>query len=663
MPRNFYGNEIDEPHVPMEIPGEVELAMLSLPREQKVIGPDEVKEAARILQEYKRDKANLETRIIEDEDWWKLNHWQALKRQGKLQNRVVSPEPTSGWLFNAILNKHADMMDNYPQAVVLPRERSDENAAHVLSEVVPVIMEQSDFLQVYRDNAWEKLKHGTAAYGVFWNTDRENGLGDIDIKELDLLNIFWEPGIRDIQKSRNLFIVDLQDDDLLEQQYPELKGKLKGSSFEVASYIYDDTVDTSEKSAVIDWYYKVKAPDGRTVLHFAKFVGDTVLYASENDPACRDRGWYDHGRYPVVLDAMFPEKGTPIGFGYVAICKDPQLYIDKLSGYVLEKSMMATKQRYFLSKSTNINKKQLLDWNEPIVDVEGELSDTRIKDIDVSPVDGNTISILQMKIDEMKDTAGNRDVNSGGSAGSGVTAAAAIAALQEAGNKTSRDLIDASYRAFRDIVLLVIELIRQFYDETRTFRVTGPNSGEYEFVDVSNAQIKDQELMLASGQVMYRRPVFDLDVRAQKKNPFSIMEQNERAKELYAAGFFNPERAQEAQGALEMMEFEGIDKVRDRISEGATLLNIVNQQQQQINQLMALISGAMPAGGSQSPSQRPNPSQAPQGGNGEFARERSVATGFMDARGPQTGYAQRLAERSKPSMDALSDAANPGGSR
>lgn len=645
MPGIFYGNDVAAPQVPVEIPGEVTLAMLSRPRDQQIIGKEEVQKATGILQEYKQGKANLETRIIEDEQWWKLNHWQALKHRGTVELRKVSPEPTSAWLFNAILNKHADMMDNYPQAVVLPRERSDEGSAKTLTEVVPVILEYNDFTKVYRNNAWEKLKHGTAAYGVFWDPEKENGLGDVSIEELDLLNIFWEPGIKDIQMSRNLFIVNLQDDDILEQTYPELEGKLKGTSFEVAQYIYDDTVDTSDKSAVIDWYYKVKAADGRTILHYVKYVGDTVLYASENDPQYRDRGYYDHGLYPVVLDAMFPEKGTPIGFGYVAICKDPQLYIDKLSGYVLEKSMMSTKQRYFLSRSTNVNKQQLLDWNEPIVDVEGELNDTRIKSIDVSPVDGNTINILQMKVDEMKDTAGNRDVNSGGKV-SGVTAASAIAALQEAGNKTSRDLIDASYVAFKGIVMLTIELIRQFYDQTRTFRVTAPNSGEYEFVEMSNAQIAEQEMIVA-GQIMYRKPIFDLDVKAMKRNPFSVMEQNERAKELYAAGFFNPERAQEAMGALEMMEFEGIDKVKERVSEGATLLNIVQQLQQQNQQLMMLLAGQMPQA---APQQQEQPQQS--SGSG-------INQSMLQAMQPKQSYAQRLAERSKPSMDRTSDVATP----
>ena len=47
-------------------------------------------------------------------------------------------------------------------------------------------------------------------------------LGDIDIRPVDMLNIFWEPGIRDLQDSRDLFTVELRDNALLEEEYPQL---------------------------------------------------------------------------------------------------------------------------------------------------------------------------------------------------------------------------------------------------------------------------------------------------------------------------------------------------------------------------------------------------------------------------------------------------------
>ena len=626
---------------------EMAAMLLTRPENAPIITDKDVERGIDLLTKYKDGKSNLESRIVNDELWWELRHWEGIgqskakrvDRSGKeVKSTPPQPKPTSAWLFNTIQNKHADAMDNYPEPVVLPREESDEQSAKMLSQILPVVQEYNHFEQVYSDNWWEKLKHGTAAYGVFWDSQKDNGLGDIEIRNIDLLNLFWEPGITDIQKSRNLFIVDLVDNDLLEKEYPELEGKQKGKVIDVKEYIYDDSVDTSEKSVVVDWYYKVKTPSGRTALHYVKFVGSTLLYASQNDPEYRERGFYDHGMYPVVLDVMYPEKGTPIGFGYVAICKDPQLYIDKLSANILENAMMATKKRFFVSDSTAINEEEFLDWNRPMVHVNGELGDQRVKEIVTQPLSDIYVTVAQMKIEEMKDTAANRDVNSGGT--TNVTAAAAIAALQEAGNKASRDMIAASYRAYTQINTLCVELIRQFYDVSRSFRITGEGN-EYQFVTFDNSGLQDQVTGLDTlGNEMYRRPVFDLKIKAQKKNPFSRMEQNERAKELYSLGFFAPENAQASLIALEMMDFEGIQMVREKVMQGQTLLNMVMQMQQQLT----MITGALMP---QEETRHPGSNNT---GGGEAEAHSELASGIMEAQTPMTGYGQALAKRSVPSV-------------
>ena len=635
--------------VPEEQDMAPEMAAMLLQRTEQTptITDRDVERGIDLLTKYKDGKSNLENRIVNDELWWELRHWEGIgqskaKRVDKSGKEVTStppePKPSSAWLFNTIQNKHADAMDNYPEPVVLPRERSDEQSAKTLSQILPVVQEYNHFEQVYSDNWWEKLKHGTAVYGIFWDPQKDNGLGDIEIRDIDLLKLFWEPGITDIQKSRNLFIVDLVNNDLLDSEYPQLKGKQKGKVVDVKEYIYDDNVDTSDKSVVVDWYYKVKTPDGRTALHYIKFVGSTLLYASENDPEYRERGFYDHGMYPVVLDVMYPEKGTPIGFGYVAICKDPQLYIDKLSANILENAMMATKKRFFVSDTTAINEQEFLDWNRPLVHVNGPLDDGRIQEIVTKPLSDIYVTVAQMKIEEMKDTAANRDVNSGGT--TNVTAAAAIAALQEAGNKASRDMIAASYRAYTQINTLCVELMRQFYDLSRSFRITG-EGGEYQFIDFDNTGLQDQVTGLDTmGNPMFRRPVFDLKIKAQKKNPFSRMEQNERAKELYAMGFFAPENAQASLIALDMMDFEGIQTVKEKVMQGQTLLNMVMQMSQQLSAITGVL---MPQEETQSGGGTNTAESGGGGGSG-------LASGIMEAQTPMTGYGQALAKRSTPSV-------------
>lgn len=359
----------------------------------------------------------------------------------------------------------------------------------------------------------------------------------------------------------------------------------------------------------------------------------------------------------MVLDVLFPEKGTPAGFGFVAVCKDPQLYIDNLSANILENALIASRKRYFVSESCAINEEEFLDLNKPIVHVQGEVTEDRLREIGGTPLSDLYVSVMNLKVEEMKDTASNRDVNSGGNGN--VTAASAIAALQEAGNKVSRDMISASYRANTEIATLCVELIRQFYDESRAFRVTAPNGG-WSFVRLDNRALRAQPVPGAAGETLYRRPVFDIKIKAQRSNPFSRMEQNERAKELYGLGFFDPDRAQEALGALEMMDFEGIDKVRDRVEQGQTLSNLVMQMSQQMEQMAAMLAQltGQPAPGASAGTpegtDRPTAHRQATTGGGE-----SVAQGVMDAATPMPGYAQRIAARSKPSMEERSAAAGP----
>lgn len=618
-------------------------------RQKPKIGEEEVSKATTILKKYKDGKVNLEQRVTDDELWYKMRHFEVIRRQ----KNPKGPNPSSAWLFNTIMNKHADASDNYPEPMVLPRERSDEESAKILSDILPVVMERNGFEEAYSDNWYEKLKHGTAVYGVFWDSEAENGLGDIAIKPISLLNIFWEPGIEDIQKSKYLFVVDLVDREALEQTYPEFAGEFASNTIEVKQYVYDDeNVDTSDKAVVVDCYYRVRQPSGRTVLHMMKFCGDVLLFASENEEAYAE-GIYAHGEYPVVFDTLFPDKGTPCGFGFVSVCKDPQLYIDALGANILETSLMATKPRYMVSKSSGINIEQFKNWNEQIVEVEGgSLDEAHIRRIDAPQLNGIYASVYDMKINEMKETSGNRDVNSGGSGNA--TSGVALSVLVETGNKGSRDMISRSYNAYTKIINLCIENMRQFYDEKRTFRIIGENGKDYEFIDFSNERIRDQEMPPAyEGAEMspdyvpiFRRPIFDIKVRAQKRNPYSQLSMNETAKELYRLGVFNPEKAQESLIMLEMMDFEGIDQVKAKVREGETLLTMLQQMSAQMSQMSALLGmgGGMPM-------------VAPSGGGGESTPSptsgggRTVASNVMSSEKRRlTPYGERLAKNARPSM-------------
>ena len=468
------------------------------------IGAAEAAAALQTLQRYKAGKAALDKRLIDNELWFRMGHWKNYRdplMPGKAQ-------PSSGWLFNSIANKHADAMDNYPEPMVLPRAADDQATAQALSSVLPVLLEQADYEQVYSDVWWRKLKQGTGVTGIFWDPAARGGLGDIAVRSVNLLMLYWEPGVQDIQDSPDLFHLSLEDTARLTAQYPQLAGHAAGV-VDVPRYIHEDGQTTANKSVVVDWYYKRPDENGKLRLHYCKLCNGVVLYASQNDPALAARGLYDHGKYPFVFDPLFVEEDSPAGFGYIDVMKDCQNAIDKMNHAMDENVKLAAKQRFVLSDTAGVNEKELADFSKDIVHVVGRLNSDSFMPLQTNVLSGNCMNYRDARVNELKEVSGNRDVSQGGTT-SGLTAASAIVALQETGSKLSRDMLKSAYRAFAKECYLIIELMRQFYDEQRVYRITG-ESGGVEYATFSAQQLRGVPGGVVGGvQLGDHEPVFDI---------------------------------------------------------------------------------------------------------------------------------------------------------
>ena len=582
---------------PMEVQTEVQPPEAMAPTVQ-AIGPDQLKKFMQVLQKYKAGKSHTESRIIASENWWKLRNTIEEKKTTSI-GKDDGFKSVSGWLHNVIVSKHADAMESYPEPNILPREQGDMQNAKMLSDIIPCILEQNQFEETYSDAMWQKLKTGTGAYKVVWDAGKLNGLGDISVECVNLLNIYWEPGVTDIQKSRYFFHTELCDKDLLEERYPQLKDKIKGKGFMSTKFLYDDTVDTENKHTVIEVYYH-KYVNGKNTLQYCKFVGDQVLFATENEtqrpmqqavdpvtmlpvmveagPSMAESGLYDHGKYPYVFDALYPIEGSPCGYGYVDICRNPQTEIDLLKTSFVKNAMVGATPRYFSRGDGSVNEEEFLDLSKAIVHV-NSASEDALRRIEHDTLDGIYVNVLDRTIQELRETSGNTETSTG-NIQSGVTAASAIAALQEASGKGSRDSTQAAYRAYMLIVELCIELIRQFYDMPRQFRIVG-EYGAQQFISYTNTGIQPQHQGNDFGQDMgYRLPVFDIKVSAQKRNVYTKVTQNELALQFFQMGFFNPQMVDQALMCLDMMEFDGKDGIMQKVAKNGTLFQKLLQYMQ-----------------------------------------------------------------------------------
>ena len=623
----------------------------------KKFDEEQTRKALWDLQKYVEGKKMIDIKATENQQWWRLRHWSVLGGQ-TTEAHKAGIEVGSAWAVNSLLNKHADIMDSFPKPNVLPREADDEMEADLLTDILPAILEQNDYEEIYRRAAWDFCIDGAAIKGVFWDSNKNDGLGDVAVTNVDVHNIFWQPGVSDIQDSDKVYHVTIEDIDVARARFPKIADKIgPQDSGMITRYIHDDNIDVSHCCETVDMYYKVPTlqpvyMDGidengmptqikvheipKTILHLAIFVNAELAFCSENEQGY-ENGFYEHGKFPFVLSRLFPVKDSPWGFGYLDIMKHPQKDIDKLDQAIIKNAMMKARPRYWAKKNANISVDDFADWNMEIVEVGsgGELGDA-VRKIDVDDVPSGAMNHLTNKIEELKETSGNRDFSQG-STQSGVTAASAIAALQEAGSKLSRDINKELYRAERELYYMVIELVRQFYSEPRSFRTMADN-GDIRFIQYSNAGIVEQDVMMPDGSIRHVRPVFDIQVTAEKQSPFSRAAQNETAKELYGMGLFEPERAIPALVCLDMMDFEGKDKIRAQIQENATMLQQFQAAMQIIQQIAMVDPGvaqmAMQAGlldpqqmQAMAQQQAQMPQGQPQQGTPEERASRATANG------------------------------------
>lgn len=545
--------------------------------EKKKIDEDALHKANQILEKYKNGKKRLEEKIRANEQFWKMRQWNSgvggAVVNGDDEYRVNS----TPWLHACIEGRHSDAMDSFPTCNFRARQQDDEAEARMLTSIAPVVLEQNDFEQTYSEVTRYALKQGTGVFGVFWDSSAHNGLGEIAITKADLLSLYWEPGITDIQKSPNLFVTSLVDNDLLHSKYPQTENRLNTSESNVSKYIYDDNVDTSGKSVVIDWYYK-KYINGKKVLHLCKYVSDVVLYSSEDDERYAQDGYYHHGLYPFVPITLYPIEGSAAGYGLIDIGRNVQIQIDLMNQAIVDNAIEGSLPRYFCKAEGGVNTDEFLDRTKRIVNVEGSVDEDHIRQIVAADLPGNYISFLQNKIEELRFCTSNQDVNTG-AAPSGVTSASGLAALQETGGKNARSTNREFHRGFKEVVYQMVELFRQFYDTPRTFRIANGQAAA-QYVQYSNAGLKPQQMTLAGNSMGYRVPEFDISVTVEKANPYKKMENNELQIQFYNMGLYAPQNASVALALLSHMDFEQKDDVMQTIQQNGTLYEMLLRYQQ-----------------------------------------------------------------------------------
>lgn len=494
-----------------------------------------VQKAYELFGEFYRATAAFRRKCIDNEEYWKANHWHDVEKKD-----IDEPRPVTPVLFSTLESMLADVMDNYPEPVLLGEEPGDDTLALQLGDIIKFILKRRGYRETYRAKCRQALKKGASVQEVYWDKSLYNGLGDINMRSWDIKNFLWDTKSEDIQEGRACFKFRFYPKEWYKQRYPSKVDEFKPDGYTREGF---DPYNKDEDIMLIEyWYRRHDSKTGKTFCHMALLAGNTLLERSE---AIKPEGMYSHGKYPFIVESVFPIEGQPVGLGFIDIFKNLQMYADKLDQIIMKNALMSGRVKMLINRGADLDEAALCDWSKEIVRG-NRIDDASLRWIQPQQLSPAVMNHFYNKLQTIKDESGQTQYNRG-EAGKGITAAAAILALQEAGNKRIRMVIDGMYDGFEQMVRMIIALIEEFYSESRRFRLQGDN-GEYTAMFGSDLLRRD------IGGGLYRNVEFDISVHVQKQTPYRTLYQNELAMDLLKAGVLQPNEA------LELMTFEGKDK-------------------------------------------------------------------------------------------------------
>ena len=155
-----------------------------------------------LYDEYKTAYRDEWDRLTANEKMYLGDHW---SDTGSGSNE---PQPVMPIIFSTVENIQADLMDEYPEAVITPESSNDEKIGKILTRVVAQNHEACDYLYEYNDLIHDLLVGGYMIQEVGWDPTLNYGFGGAYIRCVSNKNIMFDPLCANIQDGRAVFKIE-----------------------------------------------------------------------------------------------------------------------------------------------------------------------------------------------------------------------------------------------------------------------------------------------------------------------------------------------------------------------------------------------------------------------------------------------------------------------
>lgn len=531
-----------------------------------------VTKAYQLFDEFRQAYESEWTRLNENETLYLGRHWDDMGGDAN------DPKPMTPVINSTIENLQADLMDNYPMAIIQPESPQDREASEIINALVRQNHDSMGYIKEYRDVCHDILTGGYGVQEVGYDPLANHGLGGAFIRYVDNHTILFDPQTCRMQEGRAVFKISPRTIVWLEQRYPDKVGKFQQDEFSLEE---DEELKYDKTKSVLMLEYWFKEWDEsaeRWKVHMCLLAGHQLLEDSRTE---KPDGYFSVGDYPFVISRLFTRKNTCLGYGIPDLFGQMQKYSDKLDSIAMKNAAMSSHNKLLVTTMSGFDVDDLRDWSKEVHYGENLNGITWFSN---PPLPQYTVQAPSMIRQTIKEESGANDFSRGNTA-SGVTAASAIAALQEMSSKRSRMIAMQLHEAFKDAVRYEIEFEREYNVLPREVQLT--IDGQQTTATFESA------VMERTSDLGNDVPIeFVVSIKVQRENKWAIATQNELILQMVQLGILQPAQA------VELMEFEGKEEMLNKVAQQQQAMSPEQQQAEQqaqeqsaIEQQMAQLQG------------------------------------------------------------------------
>ncbi|MDR6555445.1 hypothetical protein [Paenibacillus qinlingensis] len=379
----------------------------------------------------------------------------------------------------------ADLVDKPYSVAVKGWEPSDDMFAEQTANLMDFIMFRNRMKQKLNLAEHDRLELGTAIIKVWFDDDELEGRGLPRFEPVSPANFFPDPKLPSghlIQESEFLIHAVPKPLSWFRERFKE-RGKYVTREVEVpynpeATFTdaMTDEVETvtSEKALLLECYMKDR--DGK--MYCVSVANSIVLEDSRK--VLKGKKLQRRNHYPFVMIPCYPQRGTAWGMGDVELLMPTQDLINELDDQVRMNARMMGNPQVVIGMGAGRGF-DFRKWTNKAGLRVPMRDQNAFKVVEGRQVSPDVINRREKAFQEADLISGRPDVNRGQQPGA-VTAASAILALQQAGQKGVVHKAEMFKEGWSDVLELLFDEVLEHWDEEMWIRVDG-DKPDWKFVN------------------------------------------------------------------------------------------------------------------------------------------------------------------------------------